>query len=162
MNYPQISGLSGRQFDTHAAALIALIIDSQERFLMLSSPKRSGRWECVNGAYDAEESVMDGFLREIREEAGDNVRVRPITAIHTYNFHYDDTIPLMISIVFLFEYLGGDIIPGDDMAGSDVKWMTLDDIYNSDYEIIVPAGALWVYQRGVQFYQLLKDDTHNL
>jgi 8-oxo-dGTP pyrophosphatase MutT (NUDIX family) len=158
MSHPIITGKSGRQFAAHAAGLIALIIDQQERFLMLSSPKHAGKWEPVNGAYDANETILEGLKREIREEAGTEIQVRPISAVHSYNFRYDEIVPKMVSIVFLFEYLGGEVIPGDDMADSQIKWMSLEEINSGDYEIIAPSQQNWVYERAVKFYHLLKDE----
>jgi len=159
MSHPTVTGKKGRKFETHAAAVVAFIINKEERFLMLSSPKHPNQWEPVDGAYDGGETILEGMLREIREEAGEQVQVRPISAVHTFNFHYDETIPHMISIVFLFEYLGGEVIPGDDMAGSEVKWMSVEDINSGDYQIIVPSEQNWVYERAVKFYRLLKDET---
>lgn len=155
---PIITAKSGRNFAAHAAGLIALIIDKEERFLMLSQPKRAGKWEPVNGAYDAGETVLEGMLREIGEEAGKEVKVRPITVVHSYNFRYDELVPQMLSVIFLFEYLGGEVAPDDDMAGSEVMWMSLEDIHSGNYDIIVPSQQLWVYDRAVKFYRLLKDE----
>src|SRR5215510_14552152 len=106
-----ITAKSGRKFAGHAAGLIAFIINPEERFLMLSQPKRAGKWEPVNGAYDADETVLEGMLREIGEEAGKSVKVRPLTTVHSYNFRYDDNVPKMLSVIFLFEYLGGEVAP---------------------------------------------------
>lgn len=159
MSYPIVTGKSGRKFAAHVAGLIALIIDKQERFLMLSSPKRAGKWEPVNGAYDADETILDGLRREIREEAGTAIQIRPITAVHSYNFRYDEIVPKMMSIIFLFEYLGGEVIAGDDMAGSEIKWMSLEEINGGDYKIIAPSTQNWVYERAIKFYRLLKDET---
>lgn len=153
-----IKAKSGREFAGHAAGLVALIIDKDERFLMLSQPKRAGKWEPVNGAYDAGETVLEGMLREIGEEAGKAVKVRPITAVHTYNFRYDELVPQMLSVIFLFEYLDGEVAPDDDMAGSEIKWMSLEDIHSGNYDIIVPSQQLWVYDRAVKFYRLLRDE----
>jgi 8-oxo-dGTP pyrophosphatase MutT (NUDIX family) len=154
---PIITAKSGRQFVGHAAGLIALIINQEERFLMLSQPKRAGKWEPVNGAYDAGETLLEGMLREIGEEAGKAVRVRPLTVVHSYNFRYDDAVPKMLSVIFLFEYLGGEVAPDDDMAGSEVKWMSVEEIHSGNYNIIVPSQQLWIYDRAVKFYHLLKD-----
>jgi 8-oxo-dGTP pyrophosphatase MutT (NUDIX family) len=153
---PIITAKSGRKFAGHAAGLVAFIINQEERFLMLSQPKRVGKWEPVNGAYDADETIVEGMFREIGEEAGKAVRVRPLTTVHTYNFRYDDDVPKMLSVIFLFEYLGGEVAP-DDMAGSEVIWMSLEDIHSGNYNIIVPSQQLWVYDRAVHFYRLLKD-----
>jgi len=159
MSYPIIVGKKGRVFETHAAGLNAVIIDSQERSLTLSSPQRDGYREPVNGGYDGGETILTGLMREIHEEAGEQIVVRPITAVHSYNFRYDETIPHMISLIFLFEYLGGEVIPGDDMTGSEIKWMSLDEIQSGEYEIIVPNCQAWVYERAVKFYRLLKNEA---
>jgi ADP-ribose pyrophosphatase YjhB (NUDIX family) len=154
---PIIKAKSGREFAGHAAGLVALIINKEERFLMLSQPKRAGGWEPVNGAYDAGETVLEGMFREIAEEAGKAVKVRPISAVHISNFRYDDTVSRMLSLIFVFEYLSGEVAPDDDMAGSEVMWMSLKDIQSGKYNIIVLAQQLWVYERALQFYRLLKD-----
>lgn len=154
----KIIAASGREFEAHAAGLIALIIDPQERFLLLSHPRCPGKWEPVNGAYDANETVLDGLLREIREEAGAQIRVRPLTAVHSYSFRYDDQVPQMISLIFLFEYAGGEVIAADDMQGSEVRWLTIDEITSGAYEVIIPSQQLWVYERALKLYRLLKDE----
>lgn len=158
MTQHTITAQSGREFAAFPAGLIALIIDKQERFLLLKHPKH-GTYEPVNGAYDAGETMLAGLQREIREEAGEEIQVRPISAVHSYNFRYDETIPHMISLIFLFEYVGGEIIPGDDMIGAEVKWLTVAEINSGDYQIPVPNQAMWVYERAVKLYRLLKDET---
>jgi ADP-ribose pyrophosphatase YjhB (NUDIX family) len=157
MTQHTITANSGRQFAVFPIGLIALIIDPQERLLMLKHPTH-GTYEPVNGGYDGGETLLEGFLREIREEAGAEVQVRPITAVHTYNFRYDDSLPYMISIVFLFEYVSGDVIPGDDMVGAEIKWMTVAEINGGQYRIPVPTQVTWVYERAAQLYRLLKDE----
>lgn len=158
MNHPKIRAKSGREFASHSAGLVALIINSDERFLMLRSPKQTG-YEPVNGGFEGGESILDGMLREIREEAGADVRVRPMCSVHSSTFRYDDSIPHMLSMIFLFEYLGGDVLAGDDMAGSEVRWLSAADIRSGDYEILVPRLQLWVYERAVKLYRLLKDEN---
>jgi ADP-ribose pyrophosphatase YjhB (NUDIX family) len=149
---------SGRQFAVFPVGLIALIIDQHERFLMLKHPQH-GTYEPVNGGYDGGETLLEGFLREIREEAGEQIQIRPMSAVHTYNFRYDDSVPYMISIIFLFEYLGGEVIPGDDMVGAEIKWMTVAEINSGQYRIPVPSQVTWVYERAAKLYRLLKDDV---
>jgi hypothetical protein len=34
----------------------------------------------------------------------------------------------MISVAFAARYLGGDVVPGDDMAGCEVRWMNVEEL----------------------------------
>lgn len=156
--HPIIIAKSGRQFAASAAGLVSFILDEQERILMLANPKYGGnKWEPPNGAYNGNETLLEAAIREAREEAGANIRIRPLCVLHAYNFPYDNGLRYMISVAFLFAYLGGDIIPGDDMAGSDVKWMTLSEIHSGQYQIIVPQQQEWLFDHAVEMYRLLKD-----
>jgi 8-oxo-dGTP pyrophosphatase MutT (NUDIX family) len=51
----------------------------------------------INGGLDAEETILDGMLREVREEAGTEIRVRPLGAIHAYTFRFDDHVQFVSS-----------------------------------------------------------------
>ena len=95
---PNMVTLTGRRFACSTAAVLAYLVNEDEQLLMLSHPKRKGWWEVVNGALEAEESVLDGVLREVWEEAGEWVRVRPLGAIHIETFHYDQNVPYMLSL----------------------------------------------------------------
>jgi ADP-ribose pyrophosphatase YjhB (NUDIX family) len=154
---PLVTDTRGRQFACSAAGVLAFIIDDQERFLLLSSPKRPGRWEVVNGALNAGETLLDGAIREIREEAGASIQVRPLGVVHAYTFRYDDIVQYMISIAFLFAYQGGEVIPGDDMGGSGVAWFTVEQIERGEIDVIVPQSPLFMFRHAVELYRLLKD-----
>lgn len=145
-----------RTFACHPAAVLAFIVGPDERILMLSHPARRG-WEVINGALDGAESVLQGVLRETREEAGDQVRVRPLGALHAYTFRYDDAVQHMISIAYLLAYEGGEVIPGDDMRGSAVRWVSVDEIERGAVSIEVPTGQPWLFRRAIDLYRLLRD-----
>lgn len=155
---PTISDVSGRRnFVCSPAAVAAFIVDAQERILMLSNPKRPGKWEVVNGALDAEETILEAVLRETCEEAGDQIQVRPLGTIHTYTFRYDDNVQYMITTAYLLAYGGGAVIPGDDMAGSEARWFTLDEIESGALQIIVPQTQHWMFRHAIELYRMLKD-----
>lgn len=46
-------------------------------------------------------------LREVREEAGPDLRVRPLGVVHASTFAYDDRVRRMISVVYLMAHEGG-------------------------------------------------------
>jgi NADH pyrophosphatase NudC (nudix superfamily) len=67
---------TSRQFATSPIAVQAIVVDSEERVLLLNHPQRQKGWQVVSGALEAGETVLAGVLREIREEIGEAVRTR--------------------------------------------------------------------------------------
>ena len=76
-----------RPFVTTPIALQAIIMNDEEQFLLLNSPKRNQGWQVVSGAIEAEETILAGTLREVGEELGKKVRVRPLGIVHAETFH---------------------------------------------------------------------------
>ncbi|HVM09868.1 MAG TPA: NUDIX domain-containing protein [Acidimicrobiales bacterium] len=131
MAQPYIDASNGRRFAAFAAAVIVLIVDpTTRRFLMLSSPRKRGRpgWEAVNGAVEAGEALIEAVEREVAEEAGAEVAIEHLGAVDAWTYRYDDRVPHMISIAFAATYVSGEIVPGDDMAGCEARWMTVDEL----------------------------------
>lgn len=162
MNQPTVLSGKGRTLATSAIALQAIIMNENEQFLLLSSPRRNGRneWQTVSGGLDAGETILDGTLREVREEVG-GVQVRPLAVLHSHTFHYDEQVPFMVGIYYLLHYEGGQIVPGDDMVGSDFRWWGLAEletaVANHDATLHF-STHLWMMHRAVKLHRLLKDE----
>lgn len=152
-----IRGQNGRTFITTPIALQAILVNEQEQILLLNSPRRQQGWQVVSGALEAGETVQDGTLREVREELGTAVRVRPLGVVHAQSFHYDETVRYMVGIYSLLAYEGGDIVPGDDMAGSEVGWFSLDELHVKPLKLHVTAQP-WMLARAVKAYQQWRDE----
>ena len=155
---PELVAANGRRFAGFAAAVLAFIIDpSTRRFLLLSSPAKRGRagWEIVNGSLEGGETLIDGVTREVAEEAGPAVQMRVLGTVHASTWRYDDLIPHMISTFFVASYLGGEVVPGDDMAGSEVWWATLDEVNGlaAAGTALVP-DEVWLFERALQCFDL--------
>ena len=155
---PELVGTNGRRFAGFAAAVLVFIVSPATRsFLLLSSPAKRGRpgWEIVNGGLEAGETLLDGVLREVAEEAGPDVSLEVLGTVHASSFHYDDAIPRMISNFFVATYLGGEVVPGDDMAGSEVRWATLDEVRALDASgaALVPEHV-WLFERALECFDL--------
>jgi ADP-ribose pyrophosphatase YjhB (NUDIX family) len=117
---PVITNKKGtRNFVCSAVALQGVVVNAEGQILLLSSPTRNpdGAWQVVSGALEAGETVLEGTLREVREELGE-IQVRPLRTIHAQTFHYDENVQYMIAIYYLLAYEGGEVVPGDDMQGS--------------------------------------------
>ena len=152
----------GRPFATSPVALQAIIINENEQFLLLSSPRRNGanEWQVVSGGLEAGETVLDGVLREVQEEAG-AIQVRPLAVIHTQSFHYDAQVRYMIGIFYLLYYEGGEVLPGDDMAGSQFHWWGLDELETAVVNQTITlhkSTHLWMLRRAAKLYRILQDE----
>jgi 8-oxo-dGTP diphosphatase len=143
-----------RRFACSPVAILVFIVNEREEVLLLSHPKRQGGWEVVNGALEAGETVLEGALRETREEAGSGVRARPLGTVHVSSFHYDERVQYMLSLGYLMAYEGGEIEPGSDMAGSTYRWWSLAELEENDLHLIVPPGQPWLLARAVELYRL--------
>ncbi len=161
-NQPIIYGEPPRKrpFATSAVAVQALIVNDQSEILLLSSPVRNAEneWQLVSGGLDAGETVLDATLREIGEEVGTAVKVRPLGVVHTHTFHYDANIQFMIGVYYLMAYEGGDIVPGDDMVGSEAKWWSLAELERGDV-IFHSSTHLWMIRRAIELYPLWREQT---
>lgn len=154
---PTIRSTDGRrEFTCFPAAILGFIFNDRGELLLLGHPERRGAWEVVNGAVEAGESPVDALMRETAEEAGPDVRIRPVACVHTFLFRYDAAVTTMLSIAYAASYLGGDVTPGDDMAGSNHTWATLNDIESGAIRLLVPT-QLWIVQRAALVHSLFKD-----
>ncbi|MCP4420875.1 MAG: NUDIX hydrolase [Chloroflexi bacterium] len=161
-NQPIILSEKERPFTASAVALQAIIINADEQFLLLSSPRRNGKneWQTVSGGLDAAETVLDGVLREVGEEVG-AIEVRPLTVLHSQTFHYDANVQHMIGIYYLLRYEGGEVVPGDDMADSAFRWWGLDELETAVSNQTItfhPSTHLWLLQRAVKMVRSFVHD----
>ena len=152
---PELVAANGRRFAGFAAAVLVFIMNDDRRVLLLRSPRRSRGWEIVNGGLEAGETLLDGVAREVAEEAGPDVRIDVLGTAHAMTWHYDDEVPHMISTFFVARHLGGEVMPGDDMAGSEVRWATLEEVRAlvAAGEPTVP-GELEIFERAFAVAEL--------
>jgi len=159
LSQPHITTADGkRRFACSPVAVLAFIVNNREEILLLSHPDQGGGWQVVNGAMEAGETPLQAALRETYEEAGRGVQVRPLGTVHASAFHYDQNVRYMLSISYLFAYQGGQVQPGDDMAGSEYRWWRLDQIESGEVEIIIPPGGAWLAKRALDLYRLWAHD----
>ncbi len=145
---------SRRSFATFPAAVVVPIVNRRGELLLLESPRRTGWWEPVNGAVDDGETLLEAALREVREEAGPDLRVRPLGVVHASTFAYDARVQRMMSVVYLMAHEGGAAVPGGDMRGSRVRWATLSAIESDGLRLLPPLDQAWLRRRTVDLFRL--------
>jgi ADP-ribose pyrophosphatase YjhB (NUDIX family) len=130
------------------------IVNGREELLLLESQRRPGLWEPVNGAVDDGETLLEAALREVREEAGPDLQVRPLGVVHASTFAYDARVRRMISVVYLMAHEGGAAVSGDDMRGSRVRWATLSVIESEGLRLLAPLDQPWLRLRTLELFRL--------
>lgn len=146
-----------RPFATSPIAVQAIVMNDKEQFLLLNSPVRGQGWQVVSGGLEAGETILEGTLREVAEELGEGVRVRPLGIVHAETFHYDEQVRFMVGTDYLLVYEGGEIVPGDDMVGSEVRWWSLAEL-NEAGLLFHPSVKVWLLERAVALYRLWRDE----
>jgi ADP-ribose pyrophosphatase YjhB (NUDIX family) len=144
-----------RRFACAPVAVQGILVNEVEQILLLCHPECQGAWEVVSGAWEAGETLLQGVLREVREEVGPGVRARPLGTVHAQSFHYDANVRYMIGLDYLLAYEGGQVEPGDDMLGSRYRWWALEELLEPKVKVFVPQK--WVLQRAVELYRLWVD-----
>jgi 8-oxo-dGTP pyrophosphatase MutT (NUDIX family) len=152
---PHVIASSGeRLFAMYPAAVVVPIVNGREELLLLESPRRPGWWEPVNGAMDAGETLLEAALREVREEVGPDLRVRPLGVVHASTFAYDALVKHVISVTYLMVHESGDPVPGDDMRGSRVRWASVDEVESEGLRMVPPLDQPWLRRRTIDLFRL--------
>lgn len=151
------AGPGQRLFATSAVAVQAIIVNCAEQVLLLSSPGRKQGWQVVSGALEAGETLLDSTLREVYEELGKDIQVRPLGTVHVDTFHYDQNVQYMIGTLYLLAYQGGKIEPGDDMLGSEYHWWSCAEL-DDDTLVLHVSTKRWMLKRAIELYRLWRDE----
>ena len=146
------AGPRHRKFTTSAIAVQAVVVNKNEQILLLAKSGDEQIWQIVSGGLEAGETLLDGTLREVGEELGEDIQVRPLGLVHAETFHFDENVPFMLGTYYLFAYQGGDVIPGDDMAGSDFRWWSVVELEEGTPKLHA-SSKLWMLKRAVELYR---------
>ena len=76
------AGPRKRHFITSAVAVQAIIINRAEQVLLLNSPTQNQGWQVVSGALEAKETLLGANLREVSEELGSELIIRPLGLVN--------------------------------------------------------------------------------
>jgi len=152
-NYPVWKSDDGkREFAAFPVAVVGFIINDAREFLMFRLPGDDG-WEVVCGKLEAEETPLEGVMRECREEAGSNLILKPLGAFHAYSFQYDTAIQKLLCLAFLLKYESGEPAPGDDMQGAEFRWIALSQILSAQVPVKVPVKYNELFMRAASVFE---------
>ena len=105
------------------------VIKKDNKILMVqeANEKYYGQWNFPAGHVDEGESIMEGAIREVKEETGCDVKLTGLLPIKTV---YQNDIPTLI-VEFTAEIINENI-KFDKNEILDVKWIDTEDIKNMD------------------------------
>lgn len=110
-----------------AVIVVGGVIGKENKFLLVQEAKKdcAFKWNLPAGRLDEGETILEGAIREIKEETGLQVELKGILQIGNKKLNNVD----LISIIFLAHPLT-DKIKFDYEEIKDVKWFTYEEIIN--------------------------------
>lgn len=64
----------------------------------------------------------------------------------------------MISVLFVMAHEGGTAVPGDDMAGSLVRWASMDTIDSEALALLAPLDQAWLRRRVLALFRACRGE----
>jgi ADP-ribose pyrophosphatase YjhB (NUDIX family) len=102
-----------------------------------------GKFDVPGGFLHEGEQPTDGLAREVREELGVEVEVRPEDIVQAVAHRYGPDGEWLVSLGYKARIVSGDPRPGDDVA--DIRWVARADLAGLDWawahdEVLVRRG----------------------
>lgn len=103
--------------------IVTVCIKEKDKFLIIQEgiPKAYGLWNLPGGHLDDNESIIDGAIREAKEETGLDIELTSILSIQRSLVNEN-----IVRIVFNAKKISGNITY-DKNEILDCKWITIDE-----------------------------------
>lgn len=136
------------QMPVHIVAVGGLVENDQDEILLVKH-RRNG-WVFPGGQVEVGENVMDGLVREIKEESGIDVLVLNIIGIYSNTSTYEGyngvkTVPTKVMFDFVCKPVGGELSSSDETSES--KWVNKNEVL----EMILAPALRTRYQAYLDF-----------
>ena len=133
LNRPLSEALRETGYQTPKLATRAAVFQG-ERILLVKEPKG---WALPGGWVDVDVSVKENTVKEVREEAGLEVRADRVIALQDGENHHETVYPWKVCIVFvLCTLLGGEF--RENLETSESGWFSLNELPELDLEKTTP------------------------
>lgn len=136
------------QMPVHIVAVGGLVENHQDEILLVKD--RRGGWVFPGGQVEVGENLMDGLVREIKEESGIDVLVLNLIGIYSNTSTYEGyngvkTVPTKVMFDFVCKPVGGELSISDETSES--KWVKKNEVLE-----MISAPALRIrYQSYLDF-----------
>jgi NAD+ diphosphatase len=109
-------------------AVVFITKENKVLYGVRSIEPNKGRLSAPGGFVELYESAEQTAIREAKEEMGADIAIMDI--LGTYSVSYGAR--NILNVVFVAEYIGGEITPADDMNGGEPKWIPIDQLPSLD------------------------------
>lgn len=114
---------------THIVACGALVEDFEGNILIVKT--HHGGWVFPGGQVEVGENLMDGVIREVKEESGIDVEVSHLIGVYTNSAIYKwydgvTDVPTKVMFDFACKPIGGELCTSEET--SDCKWVAKEEV----------------------------------
>ena len=99
---------------------VAAAITNDEGLVLAIRRRDNGQWEPPGGILELDEPILDGLVREVREETGLTVTPGPLTGV------YKNMARGIVALVFRCS--APPAAPSTSAEAIDVRWLSADEI----------------------------------
>jgi 8-oxo-dGTP diphosphatase len=127
------------QMPVHIVAAGGFVENSKGEILLVKT-RRDGQWVFPGGQVEVGENLIDGLIREVKEESGIDVKVSHLVGVFSNTATYEGhsgvkIVPTKVMFDFVCEPVDGELTTSDEI--SDSCWVSKEEVLN-----MVSAPAL--------------------
>lgn len=126
------------QMPVHIVAAGGFVENTKGEILLVKT-RRDGQWVFPGGQVEVGENLIDGVIREVKEESGIDVKVSHLVGVFSNTATYEGhsgvkIIPTKVMFDFVCEPVGGKLTTSDET--SDSCWVSKEEVLNM---VLAPA-----------------------
>lgn len=127
------------QMPVHIVAAGGFVENTKGEILLVKT-RRDGQWVFPGGQVEVGENLIDGVIREVKEESGIDVKVSHLVGVFSNTATYEGhsgvkIVPTKVMFDFVCEPVDGELTTSDET--SDSCWVSKEEVLN-----MVSAPAL--------------------
>lgn len=121
-----------KTFPTHIIAVDGVVENNRGEILLVKQ-RHTGEWCVPGGQVEVGENLIDGLVREIKEESGIDVIVNELVCVSSNTGTYPGyngygIVPTKVMFGFTCTPIGGEL--GDSDETLESRWICKDDVLN--------------------------------
>src|SRR5690625_5839123 len=110
------------QMPVHIVATLGFVENTKGEILLVKT-RRDGHWVFPGGQVEVGENLINGLIREVKEESGIDVEASYLTSIYsntgTYEGHIGvNIVPTKVMFDFVCKPIGGELSTSDETSDS--------------------------------------------
>lgn len=126
------------QMPVHIVATAGFVENTKNEILLVKT-RREGHWVFPGGQVEVGENLIDGVIREVKEESGIDVKVSHLVGVFSNTATYEGhsgvkIVPTKVMFDFVCEPIGGTLTTSDET--SDSRWVNKEEVLDM---ILAPA-----------------------